>query len=79
MMRERLFAIPAVKKAYDAKLAEDPSLANDNDKQRDFFRSVSRELNPFLLRPEAKTALDDLIGSLAGEDTEPGRSDGVME
>jgi membrane fusion protein (multidrug efflux system) len=35
---QRLLANPEIKKAYDEKLAEDPSLADDEDKRLAFFR-----------------------------------------
>lgn len=41
---ERLMANPEFKKRWDARLAEDPSLATDRQKQRAFFREVMPQL-----------------------------------
>ena len=62
--RDRMLSIPAVRKAYEARLAESPSLVTDRDEQREFFRGVFREFSPFQLRAEARDALDGLIANL---------------
>ena len=63
-MRERLLAVPAVKREYDAKLAEDPELATDDDKRSQFFRSIGRELSPFVIRQSSKEALEKLLAAV---------------
>lgn len=62
-MRERMLANPVVKRAYDAKLAEDPELATDEDKQSQFFRGIYRELSPFV-RESSKEALEKLLAAV---------------
>jgi hypothetical protein len=63
--RDRMLAVPSVKQQYEAKLTEDPSLATDEGKRRQFFRDVMRELSPFL-QPSSKEALAGLILALQG-------------
>lgn len=68
--RERLLAIPYVKQQYDAKVAEDTSFAQDQDKQRDFFRALMRELSPFQ-QGQGREALASLIKALEGGTAKP--------
>ncbi len=63
--RERMLAIPYVKQQYDAKVAEDPTLAQDEEKRREFFRATMRELSPFQ-QGSGKDALAGLIQRLQG-------------
>jgi len=64
--RDRILQIPAVKTAYDAKLAQDPTLADDPEKQREFFRGVMREISPFQ-RGSSKEAVETLIAAFQGK------------
>ena len=59
-----------VKQQYDAKAAEDGTFAQDQDRQREFFRAVMRELSPFQQGP-GKDALDGLIKTLQGGVAQP--------
>ena len=62
-MRERMLANPVVKRLYDAKLAEDPELATDDEKRSQFFRSVFTELSPFV-RESSREALEKLLAAV---------------
>ncbi|MBT3381809.1 MAG: hypothetical protein HN742_05680 [Lentisphaerae bacterium] len=64
--RERLLQIPAVKEAYDTRASEDPAFAEDTEAQRDFFRSIMREISPFQ-RGSTKEAVELLIAAFGGE------------
>lgn len=62
-MRERMLAHPVIKRLYDAKLAGDPGLATDEEKQSQFFRSIFRELSPFV-HDSSKEALGKLLAAV---------------
>ena len=62
-MRERMLAHPVIKRLYDAKLAGDPGLATDEEKQSEFFRSIFRELSPFV-HDSSKEALGKLLAAV---------------
>jgi len=71
--RERLLTVPYVKQQYDAKVAEDGTLATDQEKQREFFRGVMRELSPFQ-QGSGKESLDGLVKALQGAGVTPPRA-----
>lgn len=70
-MRERMLANPVFKRLYDAKLAEDPELATDEEKRSQFFRSAFSELSPFVVRESSREALGKLLAAVQKPAEEP--------
>jgi len=73
VFRERLLTIPYVKQQYDASVAADSTFTRDQTKQREFFRSMMRELSPFQ-QGQGKEALAGLIAALQGGTARPAAS-----
>lgn len=63
-MRANMLEIPYVKQLYDQKMAEDPEVATDEEKQNEFFRGLRNQLSPFLQGSPAD-ALNQLLDDLS--------------